>query len=554
MNCRLGAAVSVLLLSVGVASAVEIDESSWYRLTNQNLGTSDALESSSPGGWVGMYENTGTPGQNWRFTKRSGYYQISSQWTGRSFGLDASDASRLTMAAFEQGEAQLWEVKEVSPGWVRLVNRKLGSGKSVEGAARWAGSRMQTTSTQIGQFWKLEKVGPVAPSGGVPLVNAGSEGPNNWDSYVEPIGEVKVRVHFVNFCTPPPPGSPPPVLVAPGDPQPKAYCVGNPEEDGTAEDITNAMNINAGKVEELYREQSYGRVTMKLLWDDKWSTLPGTVDHYNTEGDSWLYREFIHDTAALGPRDGVIVVGFPSSRTRFKPGAGAHAASLGIVKRGINMARGSYADHHTTLAHEIGHTLGLTDLYPGPPGRPFPHMVGPWDLMGDVQYATGFIGWHRHKFGWLDAERSVYLKKGRWLETIAPWSSKYGNSMVVIPSDDTDRPDKVFVIEVAQEVKNRAGEVLSREGAGVLIYAVEQSNPSSRLPLNIIPMMPVGGDGRGEGACVGEYEKSPNSTCQLIAKAPYHVGDTYEDPDSRVKVSVQAELGDGAYNLLIEVH
>jgi M6 family metalloprotease-like protein len=49
--------------------------------------------------------------------------------------------------------------------------------------------------------------------------------------------------------------------------------------------------------------------------------------------------------------------------------------------------------------------MGLPDLYTygGVAGPKNP--AGPWDIMSEAGSSTGFLGWHRHKLKWLDADR-----------------------------------------------------------------------------------------------------------------------------------------------------
>ncbi len=48
--------------------------------------------------------------------------------------------------------------------------------------------------------------------------------------------------------------------------------------------------------------------------------------------------------------------------------------------------------------------------------------------------ASGFIGWHRHKFGWLEDDRKTYLTEGAHKLTLTPLDGDDGISMIVVPS------------------------------------------------------------------------------------------------------------------------
>ena len=73
--------------------------------------------------------------------------------------------------------------------------------------------------------------------------------------------------------------------------------------------------------------------------------------------------------------------------------------------------------------------------------------------MSSAGQAPGFIGWHRHKFGWLGNDRKTYLTSGSRKLTLTPLDGREGLSMIVVPADDPANPSKVFVVECAQAVR-----------------------------------------------------------------------------------------------------
>ena len=69
-----------------------------------------------------------------------------------------------------------------------------------------------------------------------------------------------------------------------------------------------------------------------------------------------------------------------------------------------------------------------------------------------VDHGEHFLGWHRHKNGWLPPARSTYIDRAttRRRITLHPLSGPDGLSMVVVPCDDIRRPRKVLVVEPAE--------------------------------------------------------------------------------------------------------
>ena len=167
----------------------------------------------------------------------------------------------------------------------------------------------------------------------------------------------------------------------------------------------------------------------------------------------------------------------------------------------------SYRNSHLNLVHEVGHLIGLPDLYPLHGGA---DEVGCWDIMSDIFHARSFLGWHHHKNGWLDASRKTYVGQDRrgWVTTLHPLDAPEGLSMIVAPVDDPARPGKVLVVEPAPPV---LGTDRSLGGEGILVYSVDATVGSGDSPLVVIP--------RATG---------PDGTFGHLFQAPYGVGDVAE--------------------------
>ena len=74
--------------------------------------------------------------------------------------------------------------------------------------------------------------------------------------------------------------------------------------------------------------------------------------------------------------------------------------------------------------------MGLPDLYPSEhderwgtcrPAAPGENLVGYWDLMSDVDHGEHFLGWHRHKNGWLPPARSTYIDRATTRRSRSAW-------------------------------------------------------------------------------------------------------------------------------------
>jgi len=183
------------------------------------------------------------------------------------------------------------------------------------------------------------------------------------------------------------------------------------------------------------------------------------------------------------------------------------------------------------LVHETGHLLGLPDLYPVPFSDKDDE-VGGWAMMSNHHLATGFIGWHRHKLGWLDDSRKHYLPSGSQQFTLTPLSASGGISMIVVPIDDKINPSEVFVIEQAQPMMDKNNNVF---GEGVLIYTVDAKIRSEDKPIKILPS-----------------KSGVHQDFGVMFEAPFVEGEEYNAPSGKLKVKVLDKIGD-SYKVRVTV-
>lgn len=220
----------------------------------------------------------------------------------------------------------------------------------------------------------------------------------------------------------------------------------------------------------------------------------------------------------------------------------------------------SYLNRYVNLVHEVGHQFGLPDLYPyGDNGSKLSadfikanvvHPVGCWSIMADMQHSESFLGWERHKMGWLDATRELYLPDLSTTPlrvTLNLLTDSAGLSMVVIPLGDAANPSKVFVFEIGQPVygfKRETDGKIVRDGTesdkkGILLYTVDARIPGGAFPVMIIPK---------------KISKSANDQYGQLFEAPYTDQDTktYTDDEAKVKITVTvAKNTDATYTVTL---
>lgn len=287
--------------------------------------------------------------------------------------------------------------------------------------------------------------------------------------------------------------------------------------------------LGDGRFSDIFHKQSHGKLKLDIKHVHGWRTMPRPQkenDPVTTEG----HREMFADIFALYPEINFheydyIVAKLPG-RGNFAFGERDDKA---IPYRGgfINHAVNIGSNHPGVLAHEVAHCMGLPDLYTYGDLKP-KNPVGEWDLMSGAGRAAGFIGWQRHKLGWLDADRKTLLSKGKHTLELTPLDAKEGVSMIVVPLTMSKHPSVVFVVEIGQPP--RPGNSNEAEWpAGVLIYRVDATKPSGRNPVMVFPKD------------------------NLEAGATHLPGDTFQHDDAPMRLRVDEKLNGGGYRVTVEV-
>ena len=254
---------------------------------------------------------------------------------------------------------------------------------------------------------------------------------------------------------------------------------------------------NDSKMADAFRAQG---ATVDIHLNAGWRRMPKLMSYYFPKDAGWNYQEYTQDgvkllgadststyaantIAVIIPNKGAVGFGDVPS--------GAHGATIRGIRKVITLVPTAYSEHYTTMMHEIGHCFGSDELYPA--SFPYQHEVGGYDLMGDIVYATGFMGWHRYRYGWMGGEHIQYLEnKGNYVIPLNKLSSAGGKSMVVIP-DDKEPLKKYWVIEIGQDVVWREqfyagkGEKLNTEGERLIVYTVEETPVEGKRHIRLVP-------------------------------------------------------------------
>jgi len=286
--------------------------------------------------------------------------------------------------------------------------------------------------------------------------------------------------------------------------------------------------LGEGRFEELFKEQSYGKLSFGIEHVHGWRRLSKNVGQYSsktTESHRDLFAEIFKTYPEIDFRQYDYIV---ANMPRIGNTAFGERDDLAIPYRGgkIKVALNISSPNPIVLAHETAHLMGLPDLYTygGVAGPKNP--AGPWDIMSEAGRSTGFLGWHRHKLKWLDADRKAYLTKNARSLELTPLSGSSGLSLIVVPVGDPARPSKVFCIEVAQSF--RPGEGVTSKAGGVLVYSVDATLATGQ---NAVVIYPRAG----------------------LDEAAFHAGDSFDHDDTPFRLRVLERLAGDSYRLDIQL-
>jgi M6 family metalloprotease-like protein len=462
---------------------MSFDTSFSYRLTNRFLGPGQSLDVRSDGSCRLKMAPTGDySGQHWRLVARSGgRYALQTSYLGECFSLDViNDGTNTTpwLAVTGNYSGQYWTLTPWGDGTYRLTNDFTGPQRSLDTYSDTHDPFLDT-GDHSGQHWTLTALDRIPGTAPVPELEPGgdvykTEGPTDFSFYARPSGVVKAAMVFVDF-----PDAP----------------AGSTSAAATADHL-----LGNGQAQRLYREQSYGQLSLEVTVrsDLGWRRVPKPSTSYHlSQFES--HRSYITDAAALfqpteiafSDYQLVFVVApraasFPLSPAfNARPGQGAGSPS-GEIRLAVTLGSDSYTNRYINLVHEVGHLFGLPDLYSYTGSGAADSKAGCWSIMSDIFHAVSFLGWHRHKNGWLPASRATYIADSTpaWYATLSPLSGSCGLSLLVLPVDDPHHPSKVLAVELAQPVLGSNGRSW---GEGVLVYTVDATIATGSSPVVVIP-------------------------------------------------------------------
>ncbi len=276
----------------------------------------------------------------------------------------------------------------------------------------------------------------------------------------------------------------------------------------TTEEILKKFSPN---VEKIYGNMSYGRLTVELRPVHSWVRMQKESLLYRVGRGDWNYSYFLQmleEIIRVGTQgvdtsmwESFIVV--TDSRnfmtTAFSPSPGAKVEAGGRSWANGVVLGGDYIDNRipieVILAHEMGHTFGLPDLYPYS-GTGFRY-TGHFGLMGNIYDSVlELFAWERWVLNWLDDTQVVCLTSGNVKAVLNSVSNYGGQKMIVSPIGDT----KALVVEV----RRRGGYDTALTEEGPLVYVVDTNQNNGYGGIKVLPINELDGDKTSAPLNLGE--------------------------------------------------
>ncbi|HEX2061818.1 MAG TPA: hypothetical protein VHK90_13850 [Thermoanaerobaculia bacterium] len=294
-------------------------------------------------------------------------------------------------------------------------------------------------------------------------------------------------------------------------------------------------------------EVSHGRLELDVTRVDRWYRLPLTSASYGLEQPSFAaQRAYAEELVKLAendvdftPYDVLLIASPPGARIPLSPtflayeGSGVRTNEREIrwgVTFGTDVRTGDWGGR--ILAHEVGHMLGLPDLYRFG-ALIFPDFVrdaGGWDLMSWIRPGGHGLVWHKRKLGWID-ESQIVCATGSREVTLDATAAGSGVKAVIVPLDE----DTALVAEVRKPV---ARDALLCD-SGVLVYTVDAATATGQGPVLVHPA------GSGEDAttmsrCGPRYDATLDVRAGKVSRYATHdlAIEVRESTESGAKVRV----------------
>ena len=256
--------------------------------------------------------------------------------------------------------------------------------------------------------------------------------------------------------------------------------------------VGSAYALISPTAEAYYRAVSYGKMNLifqpSLVWRrmSKPSTEYGWTGLTNTAHRAYIQEavDLAGSAVSYASAAGIVVISNPDAGALFNGPAFASSATSVISAGGRSFSNAVTSGRDLSLwgaywaNHELGHTLGLPDLYAN--SSPTHRFVGGFSLMGLVSGpAREYTAWERWVLGWVSDDQVFCAKPGTNMTTLSPVERSSGTKMLVVPISST----QVVVLE-----SRRAEGYDTGISSGVLPYLIDVSLTTGNGPIKVLPL------------------------------------------------------------------
>jgi M6 family metalloprotease-like protein len=255
----------------------------------------------------------------------------------------------------------------------------------------------------------------------------------------------------------------------------------------------NVFAIISPIAENYFRAVSYGRMNLILEPTFVWRRMSKPTTAYGWNALTFdLHRAYIQEALNLASSvdfsqsDAFLIVSNPDAGALNNGPTFIGAPGFGVTAGGKTLLNGSTSGRDLIgwgaywLNHEMGHSMGLVDLYAytGAAHR----FVGGFSIMGLISgHAREYFGWERWLLGWVDDNQVSCAPAGTSEVVLAPVERAGGTKIVVIPTGANS----------AVVAESRRAEGYDTNGTftpGVLVYLIDTSIRSGAGVLKVLPI------------------------------------------------------------------
>ena len=254
----------------------------------------------------------------------------------------------------------------------------------------------------------------------------------------------------------------------------------------------STLGLYSPDFETQLHKMSYGRLSVELFPLHGWARMSKESSSYRLGrggGGGGDATSFLDEAIRLGARgtdinswDSFIVLANARNvvATSQSPPKGMEISAGG--RSWVNgVLLGTENGHLVSqMIHEVGHNLGLLDLYPFS-GVGFRY-TGEFGLMGNLWgTAPELYAWERWTLNWLEDTQVICLESRSVTAYLSPVSNSGGQKMIVSPISES----KALVVEVRRKVGY--DKAITEEGP--LVYLVDTSIPAGYGTIKVLPLI-----------------------------------------------------------------